>query len=146
MNDVIVRCPSCEQPNRIPADAGSRKVVCGRCRTELRGDPAPVSAAVNVTDAGFETFAAGQAAVIDFWAAWCGPCKQMAPIFDAVAAATEGVRFGKLNVDENPRTAAKFSVQGIPTLLFLKDGRESGRLVGAVNRQQLEQAIARYLS
>ncbi len=147
MTETVLRCPSCEQPNRIPTDAGAKKIVCGRCRTELRVGPTTARAIVQVTDAAFEQFVSGSnAVVVDFWAAWCGPCKQMEPIFEAVAAATEGVRFGKLNVDENPASGAKYRVQGIPTLLFLKDGQESGRLVGAVNRQQFEQAIARYLS
>ena len=67
------------------------------------------------------------------------------PVIDDLARERTGVTFGKLNVDENPRTAAQFQVQGIPLLVFIKDGTEAGRLVGAVPRAQIEAAISRFL-
>jgi len=98
-----------------------------------------------LTDANFQSSVASGAFVVDFWAAWCGPCRVVGPVIDALAAERSDVRFGKLNVDENPRTAAAFSVQGIPLLVFFRDGREAGRLVGAVPKAQIEAAISRYL-
>lgn len=83
--------------------------------------------------------------MVDFWAAWCGPCRMIAPIVEELAATRSDVRFAKLNVDENPRTAAAFQVQGIPLLIFFKAGKEQGRVVGAVPRSQIEAAITRFL-
>ena len=100
---------------------------------------------VVLTDASFRDAIANGAFVVDFWAAWCGPCRMIAPVIDELASERSDVRFGKLNVDENPRTAAAFGVQGIPLLVFFRDGAETGRLVGAVPKGQIEAAIQRYL-
>ena len=83
--------------------------------------------------------------VVDFWAGWCGPCHMLAPVIAQLAAERSDVRFGKVNVDENPRTASEFRVQGIPLLVFFKDGQERGRVVGAVPRGRIEAAIDQYL-
>lgn len=98
-----------------------------------------------LTDATFRAGIAQGASVVDFWAAWCGPCRMVSPILDALASERSDVRFGKLNVDENPRTAAAFGVQSIPLLVFFRDGNEAGRLVGAVPKGQIEAAIQRFL-
>lgn len=77
-------------------------------------------------------------AVVDFYADWCGPCKMMAPLYEEVAKSYEGkVIMGKMNVDENPLTPQSFGVQGIPTMVFLKDGAEVARLVGFQNKDNL---------
>ena len=83
--------------------------------------------------------------VVDFWAAWCGPCRMIAPVIEELALSRSDVRFAKLNVDENPLTASRFGVQSIPVLIFFKDGVERGRLVGAAPRQRIEAAIQQYL-
>ncbi len=84
--------------------------------------------------------------MIDCWAAWCGPCRIVAPIVDELAEAYAGtVVFGKLNVDENPETAVRFNVMSIPTLLIMKDGKEVDRIVGAVPKQSIEAKLRRYL-
>ncbi len=87
----------------------------------------------------------GRATVVDFWAAWCGPCRMIGPLIEELASERHDVRFAKLNVDENPRTSGAFHVQGIPLLVFFKDGVERGRVVGAVPRPQIEAAIRQYL-
>ena len=76
--------------------------------------------------------------VVDLYAEWCGPCKMMGPVYEEVAAQYVGkVKIGKMNVDENPNTPQKFGVQGIPTIVFLKDGTEVGRLVGFQSKDNL---------
>jgi thioredoxin len=142
MADDIRRCPSCGQANRVPSTAAGQTIVCGKCRTPL---PAASARPVDVTDATFESIVGQGRAVVDFWAAWCGPCRMIGPVIEELASERTDVRFAKLNVDDNQRTAAAFGVQSIPLLVFFKDGKEQGRLVGAVPRPQIEAAMARYL-
>lgn len=139
MDGRVVNCAACGQANKVPPLSGGKKAVCGRCKAPLGGGP------ITLTDANFRTEVASGKTVVDFWAAWCGPCRQIAPVVEALAAERSDVRFGKLNVDENPRTAQAFGVQGIPLLVFFRDGAEAGRLTGAVPKGQIEAAISRYL-
>ena len=140
MDTQVVRCPACGQANRVPPLGSGKKAVCGKCKASLDGNGVVV-----LTDASFRDAIASGAFVVDFWAAWCGPCRMVSPIIDALASERSDVRFGKLNVDENRRTAAAFGVQSIPLLVFFRDGNEAGRLVGAVPKGQIEAAIQRFL-
>ncbi len=143
MSDEVIRCPSCGQANRVPPVGSGRKAVCGRCKAPLQGDGAHP---IELSDANFSSMIAdGRATVVDFWAAWCGPCRTIGPLIEQLASERRDVRFAKLNVDENPRTSGAFHVQGIPLLVFFKDGVERGRVVGAVPRPQIEAAIRQYL-
>ncbi|MFQ5759282.1 MAG: thioredoxin, partial [Candidatus Bathyarchaeia archaeon] len=84
--------------------------------------------------------------VIDCWAAWCGPCRMIAPIIDELAKDYSGkVVFGKLNVDENPKTAMRFGVMSIPTLLIMKNGKEIDRIIGAVPKQSIEARLRKHM-
>lgn len=84
--------------------------------------------------------------VVDCWAAWCYPCRLVAPIIDELAKQYAGkIVFAKLNVDENPNTAWNFGIQSIPTLLIMKNGKEADRIVGALPKQQIERTIQSYL-
>ena len=119
--------------------------MCGKCKTLLtsggNGDGHPI----DVTDANFaETIRSG-AYVVDFWAGWCGPCRMIAPVIEEMAASRSDVRFAKLNVDQNPRTAQTYRAMSIPLLVLFKDGVEKGRVVGAVPRTHIEAAIRQYL-
>ncbi len=96
------------------------------------------------SDASFETDVLKSAApvVVDFWAEWCGPCKMIAPALDEIASALgDKVKIVKLNVDENPNTAAKYGIMSIPTLLLFKNGEIASRQVGAAPKQKLAQWI-----
>ena len=97
-----------------------------------------------VSDATFESevLKATGPVVVDFWAEWCGPCRMIAPALEEIAGSLgEKVKIVKLNVDENPQTAAKYNIQSIPTLMIFKDGNMSSRQIGAAPKQKLEQWI-----
>jgi thioredoxin 2 len=147
MEDQVVRCPKCGQANRVPPVGSGKKAVCGKCKAPLdasqgrgngRGHP------IALSDATFEEKIGDGLVVVDFWAAWCGPCRMIGPIIDELARERSDVTFAKLNVDENPRTAAEYGVQGIPLLIFFRNGNEAGRVIGAVPKGQIEAAIQRY--
>ena len=99
-----------------------------------------------VSDRNFEqTMKSYPLVVVDCWAAWCAPCRAIAPIVDQLAKDYTGkVVFGKLNVDENPETAQRFGIMAIPTLLVMKDSKEVDRIVGVLPKSELEEKINSY--
>jgi len=143
---LIVACPKCGTKNRVSsAAAASKTPVCGKCGAELSA----VSATpITVTDANFvSTVTSSRLPVLlDLWAAWCGPCRMIAPVIEQIASEFAGrVLVGKLDVDANPQTASRFGVQSIPTLLILENGREVDRLVGAQPKQAILQHLQRFI-
>jgi len=104
---------------------------------------------VEVTDGNFDQMVlkSEQPVMIDFWAAWCGPCKALAPIVDEVATAYNGkVIVGKMDVDNSPVTPQRYGVRGIPTLLIFKDGQVKDQIVGYVSRETIEKALNKLVS
>ncbi len=97
-----------------------------------------------VSDATFESevLKANEPVVVDFWAEWCGPCRMIAPALDEISGSMGSkVKIVKLNVDENPETAAKYGIMSIPTLMMFKNGELASRQVGAAPKAKLEQWI-----
>lgn len=103
--------------------------------------------AVTVTDATFaaEVEQSDKLTVVDFWATWCGPCRVISPILEQLASErADELKVAKVDVDENQQTAARFNIRAMPTLLFFKQGKVVGQIVGAVPRARIEQAIEQY--
>lgn len=103
---------------------------------------------VHVTDEAFEktVLQSTTPVIVDFWAPWCGPCKMIAPILDKLAAEYDDkVVIAKVNTDDNPEWAMKYGVQGIPTMLFVADGKIVHRQVGAMPERMLREAVSQFL-
>ena len=99
---------------------------------------------LHVTDASFENdvLQSDIPALVDFWAAWCGPCKMIAPLLDEISEDYAGkIKVCKMDVDSNPETSVKFNVRGIPTLLIFKNGNIEGTKVGALSKTQLVEFV-----
>lgn len=135
----VVVCNNCGTKNRVdPGQAAAQIAKCGKCGTSLDlsqiADSPAESKPLIVNDASFqEVIKSGDKPVlVDAWAPWCGPCRLVGPIMEQLAREANGrYRIAKLNVDENPNTAAQFQIQSIPTMLIFKNGQLVDRLVGA---------------
>ena len=146
----LIRYPTCGATNRVSQGArekieGGLAPVCGRCKTQLSPDNQPVT----VTDATFATDVERSPVpvVLDVWAAWCGPCRIIAPVLDELASEMAGrVRFAKQNADENCATAARFNVRSLPTLLVPKGGREVDRIIGVQPKSEVELRLTRAMT
>lgn len=134
-NAVTLVCPACQAINRLPRARLPDRPRCGRCREPLfRGEP------VAVDQAGFDTLigSTGIPVVVDFWAAWCAPCRAMAPAFDEAARRLEPrVRLAKLDTEAAPDVAARFGIRSIPTLIHFRQGREIARTSGVLDPASL---------
>ena len=108
-------------------------------------------AAVNVqtfTDSNFDqsVLQSGQPVLVDFWAEWCGPCKRLGPTIDQLATEYAGkVTIGKLNVDENPNTAIKFQIRGIPAVMLFKGGQMVEQVIGLAPKEEFQKAIDKHI-
>lgn len=143
LDELIIRCLKCGIKNRVAEERLNAKPLCGKCGQPLvvsRPDVKPVE----VTDASFtrEVLTTETSALVDCFAPWCGPCKTLAPVIDELASDyANGVKVVKLNVDENPATAAQYGIRSVPTLLFFREGRLVEKLVGVLPKQEIEKHI-----
>src|SRR6478672_706989 len=138
MEPQLIGCNYCGATNRVPAEKlqAGLEPICGRCKKPLTTRPKPLA----VTDRTFadEVERSPLPVLVDMWAPWCGPCRQVAPVVEQLAAELAGrMRVAKLNVDENPVTSARFQIQSIPALLVFKGGREVDRIVGAQPKSEI---------
>jgi thioredoxin 2 len=144
---LVVKCPNCGAGNRVQTNQSANKMpVCGRCKAAL---PAFASIPVTVTDSNYSEVVERSPlpVLLDMWAAWCGPCRLIAPTIETLATELAGrVLVGKLDVDANQRTAARFGVQSIPTLLILKNGKEAGRIVGVQSKEAILRQLQPYMN
>ena len=151
-NMQVIKCKNCGIKNRIELKrAQEQQPKCGKCGTPLDLSQAfnepPGNKPIIVTDATFHKVlndAGDRPLLVDCWAEWCGPCRMIAPVIDQLATEA-GSRYviAKLNVDENPRTAAQFNIRSIPSLLIFKNGKLVDRLVGAQPKQAIAEHLAR---
>ena len=146
---MIAVCARCGAKNRVDQRAAERlQAVCGRCGTRLEVSHVgqDTSKPLTVTDATFASQVlneSGRPVLLDCWPEWCGPCRMIAPVLDQLATESSGrYLIAKLNVDENPRTAAQFGIRSIPTMLIFKDGQLVDRLVGAQPKQAIAARLA----
>lgn len=132
---LLLACPRCLTANRVPRARLGEDPKCGKCGAPLL-DGKPVA----LDDATFEPFVSRSElpVVVDFWAAWCGPCRMMAPAFEQAAGELKTrVRFAKLDTENAQGVAARFGIRSIPTMILFRGGQEAGRVSGAMDARAI---------
>jgi thioredoxin 2 len=142
--NIIAKCSQCGVKNRVPISRANERPVCGRCRALLSLEEGYPDYPVPITDGSFAREILGHrgAAVTYVWGPWCGHCQRLSPLIDQFAADYAGkIKFTKMVQDQNPVTASRYNIQGVPTLLLFRSGNLVNRLVGALPRAEMEQHL-----
>ncbi|MDM7916964.1 MAG: thioredoxin domain-containing protein [Candidatus Eisenbacteria bacterium] len=144
----LTRCPSCGAANKIPVARVGQQARCGRCKTALPKEDLGASAPIAVTDGQFDavTRHSSLPVLVDFWAAWCSPCRSLAPELERLAADLAGrLIILKMDTEAEPFTPSRFGVQAIPTMVLLRRGIEVERLTGAMPAEAIRSRVERFL-
>lgn len=141
---VLLACSQCGATNRLKYSTIDRDAKCGKCQTALPFPREPIAVgSTQLFDAAISR--ASIPVVVDFWAAWCGPCHMMAPELDKVAERTAGRALVlKVDTDANPELSQRYQIRSIPTIAIFRDGREATRAAGVQPASSIEQLIARH--
>ena len=142
--NVNVVCPHCLKVNRIPKKKSYSKANCGACKNSLLA-----SKPLSVDADGFQQFVVNSdlPVVVDFWAPWCGPCRQMAPAFEEASLAMSlQAQFLKVNTEEQQQLGGQYGIQSIPTMMIFKNGKEVDRVSGALSAQRIQNWVSQYQS
>ena len=147
METQLMRCSYCGATNRVPQEKlqAGLQPICGRCKRLLTVSPK----VVEVTDANFadEVERSPLPVLVDMWAPWCGPCRQVGPVVEQLADEFAGrMRVAKVNVDDNPVIGARFQIQSIPALLVFNGGREVDRIIGAQPKSEILRHLERIIA
>ena len=138
-NSLHIVCPNCNSTNSVPADRLGAHPICGKCKDSIF-HARPVE--LRASNFQKHILKSHIPIVVDFWAAWCGPCKMMAPVFQQAAAQLEpAVRLAKVNTEQEQSLAAQYEIRSIPTLVLFRGGIEIARQPGAMDLSGLIQWV-----
>ena len=146
---LLIRCPACQALNRLPLGRAGQQGRCGKCREPLPPNTFYAAGAVELSDGRFDTVTrlSPHPVLVDFWAQWCAPCRQLAPALEQLATEyAERLLVVKLNTEEHRATTKRFGVSSIPTLVLLRSGIEVDRMMGALPLEALRTRVEQFLN
>jgi thioredoxin 2 len=147
-NSLMTRCPACSAKNRLPVAKIGSPGKCGRCSGALETRDFFADAPVEVGEGRFDllTRSGSRPVLVDFWAGWCAPCRELAPVLEQLATELEGrLVVVKVDSESAPMLTARYAIQSIPTLVLMRSGIEVDRVMGALPLPALRARVERFL-